>query len=180
MTEGHADTYVPDPGPDGLRHWAVAGGVVRNNVGEVLLVENRRRNGELDWSTPGGVIDPGESSTSGLTREVAEETGLRIEGWSGPLYRIEVIAPGFGFFLRVEAYEATGYTGSLVIDDPDEIVVAADFFAHDDAIARLVDAPRWVSEPLSEQLRDGVADGRLYSYDLLGSSRADQRVTRTA
>lgn len=180
MSEGHADTYVPEPGPDGLRHWAVAGGVVRNAQSEVLLVENRRRNGELDWSTPGGVIDPGESSTAALTREVTEETGLTVEGWDGPLYRIEVTAPGFGFFLRVEAYRAIEYRGEIVIDDPDEIVVAAEFFDHDKAIARLKKAPRWVSEPLSDQLREGFDDGRLYAYDLLGSSRADQQVTRTA
>lgn len=174
----HGDTYVPEPGPDGLRHWHVAGGVVRSPSGDVLLVENRRRNGETDWSTPGGVVDPGESAIGGLTREVAEETGLTIADWSGPLYRVEVEAPGFGFFLQVEAHEAVGVSGSIVIDDPDDIVIAAAYVDLDTAVERLATGPQWVAEPLAAHLRDGVDDGRTFRYLLEGSSAIDRRVIR--
>src|SRR5205823_11367271 len=49
-------------GPGGqnasVREWLVAGGLVENHDG-LLLVQNRRRDGSLDWSPPGGVIDVG-------------------------------------------------------------------------------------------------------------------------
>src|SRR3954469_26001945 len=78
--------------PDGLtarqtgrvREWTVAGGLIQDD-GQLLLVQNRRRNGALDWSPPGGVIEiaDGESLLDGLTREVEEETGLRVTEWIG-------------------------------------------------------------------------------------------------
>lgn len=177
MADRHAEPELPPISADGLRHWLVAGGVVVDD-GSCLLVQNRRRNGLLDWSTPGGVIDPGEALLAGLGREVAEETGLAVTDWHGPLYRVEVIAPGFGFHLRAEAHRALGFAGSIVIDDPDGIVVEAEFVTVDVAAQRLADAPRWVSEPLLEHLREGVDDGRLYAYRLEGDGARNRRVVR--
>ncbi len=161
-----------------LRPWLVAGGVLLDDHGRVLLVQNQRRGGSVDWSTPGGVIDAGERLIEGLGREVHEETGLRVTEWLGPLYRIDVVAPGFGFHLQVEAHRAVSFTGSLTIDDPDGIVVGADFVDVDDARRRLESAPQWVSEPLLDHLADDVDDGRLYAYRLEGSNPVDRRVIR--
>src|SRR3954452_23252951 len=74
----------------GVRDWVVAGGLVEGPDG-LLLVQNRRRDGSLDWSPPGGVIEisDGESVTDGLSREVLEETGLRVDDWDGPVYSVE-------------------------------------------------------------------------------------------
>lgn len=180
MTDGHADTFVPEISPDGLRHWQVATGVIYNSQHEILLVENRRKNGELDWSTPGGVVDPGENAVQGLTREVREETGLVIKAWTAPIYRVEVTAPGFGFFLEVDAYRATDFSGALEIDDPDKIVVSAEFVSSGTALGHLREAPRWVGEPLSELLNEGFEETRLFAYDLVGTSRSNQSVTRRA
>lgn len=47
----------------GLKQWHVASGVILGDDG-VLLVANRRRNGDVDWSTPGGVVDPGETPSA--------------------------------------------------------------------------------------------------------------------
>lgn len=162
---------------DGLRHWLVAGGIILAED-RLLLVHNERRNGRRDWSTPGGVIDEGESILEGLTREVQEETGLSVSGWQGPCYRVEVTAPELGFFLRVEAHRAIAFEGTLVLEDPDGIVVGAEFVDLGTATERLGDAPRWVSEPLLECLELGLDDGRTYRYHLAGSDPVNRQVSR--
>ena len=173
--DGH-EPALPPIADDGLRHWQVAGGVVTDERG-LLLVQNLRRNGELDWSTPGGVVDPGETPVQGLTREVREETGLSVAAWDGPIYRVEVTAPEAGFFLRVEAHRAAAFTGAVTVDDPDGIVVSAEFVDLGTARDRLLGASPWVVEPLLAHLEDGVGDGRVFRYRVEGR-RDDRKVIR--
>ena len=75
-----------------MRDWVVGGALILSDEG-VLLVQNRRRNGSHDWTPPGGVIDEGETLLEGLTREVQEETGLRVTEWAGPVYEVRCEAP---------------------------------------------------------------------------------------
>ncbi|MEM9561438.1 MAG: NUDIX hydrolase [Actinomycetota bacterium] len=171
------EPYLPPIGDDGLRHWQVAGGVIVDQRG-VLLVENLRRNGRTDWSTPGGVVDPGETAVEGLTREVNEETGLLVPAWLGPVYRVEVVAPDAGFHLVVEAHRARTFSGAIAIDDPDGIVVGAEFVAPGTVGHRLGAASPWVAEPLLAHLDLGVDDGRTFRYRVEGRSGADRVVTR--
>ena len=174
---GHGEPYLPPIGEDGLRHWQVAGGVVVDARG-LLLVQNQRRNGELDWSTPGGVVDPGETAVEGLTREVREETGISVASWDGPIYRVEVLAPDAGFHLRVEAHRAQGFSGAVQVDDPDGIVISAEFVDVVTARRRLHGGSPWVVEPLLAHLEHGIEDGRVFRY-LVEGRRTDRRVTRT-
>ena len=118
-----------------VRDWMVAGGLVTRPDGSVLLVRNRRRDGSLDWSPPGGVIEvrDGESVVDGLTREVEEETGLTVTSWDGPLWRVETVAEGLGWRLSVEVHLATAWEGDLAVGaDPDGIVVDARFVRPDE------------------------------------------------
>ncbi len=163
----------------GLRRWSVAAGVVRRGD-SVLLVQNRRRNGSLDWSTPGGVIDLGEQPVEALTREVREETGLSVARWSVPLYEVEVVAPDAGFHLRVVAHRAdpAEIHGEIHIDDPDGIVETAAFLDLDTARSNLIEGPPWVHEPLLAHLDDGVDDGRRFGYRLDGAHLATAQLHR--
>lgn len=168
---------IPPVQADGLRHWQVAGGVIADARG-LLLVENLRRNGEVDWSTPGGVVDPGETAVEGLTREVKEETGLTVSSWAGPIYRVEVTAPDAGFFLAVEAHRAERFDGSITIDDPDGIVISAEFVDRAEARIRLGTTSPWVVEPLLAHLEEGVDDGRLFRYHMTGGRGEERTITR--
>lgn len=51
-------------------------GIVINDDGQALILR-RRDNGH--WEPPGGVLELGETITAGLTREIAEETGLDVK-----------------------------------------------------------------------------------------------------
>lgn len=160
-----------------MRDWTVGSAVIEGPEG-LLLVRNQRRDGREDWSPPGGVIDPGESVLVGLTREVAEETGLRVTGWRGPLYAITAEAPDLGWRLRAEIHEATDYEGELVVDDPDGIVVDARFVPVTDCGHHLGDCHPWVREPLADWLAERWADLRHYGYRVEGADPATLAVRR--
>ena len=162
--------------------FTVAGALLESPEG-LLLVQNRRRNGSLDWSTPGGVIDATDASLlHGLAREVEEETGLRVTGWEGPLYEVRAEAPDLGWSMRCEVHRALAFDGELRLEDPDGIVVDACFAGAERWSALLDTCAEWVREPLSDWLehRWGPAGLRRYAYEVLGVSREETQVRRVA
>ncbi|MFA9565712.1 MAG: NUDIX hydrolase [Acidimicrobiales bacterium] len=160
-----------------VRDWQVGGAIVES-PGGVLMVENRRRGDHVDWSPPGGVIDPGETMLGGLTREVNEETGITVHRWEGPVYEIEAVAPDLCWTLRVEVYQAAEFVGDLRVADPDGIVVCADYCRGELLERRLEGSPRWVAEPLIDFLSQRWSGGRTYHYRVDGADLASLRVTR--
>lgn len=159
-----------------MREWLVAGAVIEGPEG-LLLVQNRRRDGRVDWSPPGGVVDPGESVLEGLTREVTEETGLVVTGWLGPIYEIEAFAPDMGWHLRVEVHQALEVLGDLLVDDPDGIVVDACYVATDACVGHLRDAAPWVREPLHAWVGERWSGVRSFRYRVEGTDPRALRVS---
>ena len=179
--QGARDQGAREQGPSDRppREWLVGGALVEAAEG-VLLVQNRRHTGLHDWTPPGGVIDAGEALVDGLTREVVEETGLRVTAWHGPLWEIRVEAPGLGWHLRVEVHRAEAFEGELVLADPDGIVVDACFVAPHEAPERLAGGHPWVVDPLVEWLAAPWSGRRSYSYRVEGDDMATVTVTRAA
>ena len=146
------------------REWVVVGGLLviaserRKGPEEILLVANRRRGGAVEWTPPGGVVDPGEVPLDALTREVAEETGLKVAGWTGPCYRVRVDFPDREMTLDVVVHRAVSWSGAMSFDDPDGIVEDARFVDVGQVDALVATAPVWVSEPLAAWLGDPVRD----------------------
>jgi 8-oxo-dGTP pyrophosphatase MutT (NUDIX family) len=58
-----------------------AGGIIKNNDGDVLLIKRRGK-----WDMPKGKMDPGESHAETALREVEEECGIRCEILPGSAY----------------------------------------------------------------------------------------------
>lgn len=163
-----------------IREWTVAGGLLETPEG-LLLVRNQRRGGFEDWSTPGGVIDDDDADLlTGLTREVEEETGLRVTEWSGPLYEVHATAPDMGWRMRCEVHLARAFDGTLTVDDPDGIVVEAVFVPTHDCADRLASCAPWVREPLAAWLEERWEPGeaRGFHYEVHGVARDSLRVVR--
>lgn len=160
-----------------MRAWTVAGGLIELD-GRLLLVQNRRRDGSLDWTTPGGVVDPGEQILEGLTREVEEETGLRVSAWEGPLWTVQAEAPDMGWILEVEVHRAIGFAGDIAVDDPDGIVVDA-VWLDLDGCRECLDTS-WVParEPMLAWLGERWTDVRSFRYRVDGDTRTGSSVVR--
>jgi 8-oxo-dGTP diphosphatase len=124
------------------------------------------------------VIDAGESVVEGLTREVAEETGLIVSQWVGPVYEIQAEAPDLGWTLRVEVHVAAQVSGELAVEDPDGIVIDARYVSAADCAKHLVDAHPWVREPLSDWLDERWPGSRSFGYHIAGTDLRSLRVTR--
>lgn len=162
---------------EGVRAWTVAGGLIEDD-GHLLLVQNLRRDGSVDWTTPGGVVDPGEEVIEGLTREVAEETGITVTRWEGPLWTVSAEAPDLGWTLEVEVHRAVRFEGQVSVDDPDGIVVDAAWV--DLEGCRTCLDTSWVParEPMLAWLGERWSDPRRYRYRVRGGTRVDATVVR--
>ncbi|WP_420609424.1 NUDIX hydrolase [Candidatus Poriferisodalis sp.] len=163
--------------PPDVHRWAVAGGILAHGDA-VLMVNNRRRNGSTDWSTPGGVVDPGETVLGALTREVAEETGLQVSAWDGPLYIVEADGSGGpGWFLTVEVHEAQHWSGDLDVADPDGIVFDAQWVRVGELEDLLTGQYAWMAEPLLMYLAGSAPRGHVFRYTVTGDHRDGLVVT---
>lgn len=146
-----------------MRQFEVAGAMMQQDD-SILLVCNRRKNGRTDWSPPGGIVDDGESVIEGLTREVAEETQLDVTRWGPLLYEVNVEFLHLDWQLTARVFAAEEWSGQLHVDDPDGVVIDAEFIDLTACEARLGDSPRWVKEPLLAWTQSQPAEPRNYRY----------------
>lgn len=164
--------------PVAVRQWLVGSALIESDEG-LLLVANRRRDGRLDWTPPGGVIDEGEDVLGGLTREVEEETGLRVTEWEGPVYLVDAENADAGWHMKVEVFRAVAYEGDIVVgEDPDGIVEEARFVPVDECEAALRSSWLLITEPVGAWLSERWTDARTYRYRVAGVNRAEMTVVR--
>ena len=160
-----------------MRRWKVGGALIPHDDG-LVLVCNRRKDGSIEWTPPGGVIDHGETVLDGLAREVLEETGLVVASWAHRSYTVTVEAPEMGWTMLVEAWVAAEVSGEVVLADPDGIVEEVRFAAGFEAPALLSASPPWVRVPLVDWL--GGTTEADYRFALHGTQRRADRVERLA
>jgi 8-oxo-dGTP diphosphatase len=133
---GSARTGGP-AGTGGERLVPCVGAVVLDDAGRLLLVRRGRQPSRGLWSLPGGRVEPGESPTEAVAREVLEETGLHVRvGAAVGRVRIRV---GDGV-----VYDVSDHRCTLV--DPTDRPVAGDdaddvLFADAATLARLPCTP---------------------------------------
>ena len=80
-------------------------GIVRDRDGRILLVQQRD---DGRWSTPGGLIEPGEVPADAVVREVWEETGLLVAP-----ERVLGVYGGPDFVVRYPNGDETQYVSTI-------------------------------------------------------------------
>ncbi len=105
-------------GDDEVLLFVGARGVVRDELGRILLIR-RRDNGY--WSLPAGAMEVGESVADNAAREVFEETGLNATEltpfalYTGPKH-IFTNQWGHTYQLHVTAFRIDAWSGELVTE----------------------------------------------------------------
>lgn len=99
----------------------VVSAIIRNEEGEILLVQNRKGD-SFYWGPPGGAVEEGETLEQALHREVREETGyaIRVTGLSSVR---EAFVTDRGHHVLFFTFFAQVTGGSIQISDPDDDIV---------------------------------------------------------
>jgi len=106
-------------------HIVAVMGIVRNSLGEILLVKSPDRG----WEPPGGQVENGEDVLTALKREILEESGVEIEAGKLIAMYSNVTSSPTKLMLT---FEATAIGGRLLTSEesldvgwfsPDEAVI---------------------------------------------------------
>lgn len=124
-----------------------------DDTGRILCVQ--RGYGARTWTTPGGMVESGESPVAAVCREVLEETGwvVRVEYLIG-VYSVPS-KNDHGFFFHVTPLEQRVWT-------PNDEITAAAFFPLDSL-------PAPMSQRAAARIRDAFAGcrGMMRIFDTL-------------
>jgi 8-oxo-dGTP diphosphatase len=124
----------------------------------VLLARRAREPAMGEWSLPGGVVEVGETMLEALTRELAEEAGVRIRA-EGLVRLAERVIRDPGTRVRYH-YVIADYWGWIVEGRPRA--------ASDVSDVRLVSLDRLSAVPLHEEVRETI-------HEAVGLRRASEQ-----
>ncbi|GLY56986.1 MAG: (deoxy)nucleoside triphosphate pyrophosphohydrolase [Cellulosimicrobium funkei] len=119
-----------------LRRLVVAAAIVDDLVAPRLLLSARRsRPSHLAgrWEFPGGKVDPGETPTEALHRELREELGVAVELGD------EIVGPDHGAWIITDRHVMRLWFARVTAGEPQPLV------EHDELT--WLDAGRWLDVP---------------------------------
>jgi 8-oxo-dGTP diphosphatase len=143
----------------------IVAAVIRRGRQLVLVEEQGPDDSEPVWMLPGGRAEEGEDPLAAIHREVAEETGLAVVGRPRIAFAVEV---ALDTDLHVGTYRAVTYaceaSGHVQPDDPDGLVLRAEWVNPTDALVRLARVQWYECEPLRRFLAGEAPATARYRY----------------
>lgn len=90
----------------------IAAGVLMNGRGEVLICQRpAHKSYPGEWEFPGGKVEPGETVTAALKRELHEELGIEVRAYR-PLIRLRYVYPELA--VDLDTWLVTSFGGTPV------------------------------------------------------------------
>lgn len=120
---------------DVLKHPGAAAAVVFTSATRIVLLKQyRHAAGVWLWEIPAGKLDPGESPSECIEREIEEETGYRARS----IEKIGVMVPAPAYTdERIHLYSATNVEKGTLAHGTDEVIEIHEFEL-DEALAMIV------------------------------------------
>ncbi len=149
--------------------------VIRNSD-KILMVQQEGKNYQKSggWSLPGGCIEDGELISEAITREVHEETGIRIKKIGELVCLVQYNSPTYQAIITL--FEIHNWEGELQPNDPDGHVIKACFKPIAEVIKHQENLPRYMGESLIAYLKGEVKPGSIWLYR--GSNGTDELLWR--
>lgn len=158
------------------RYTPVACAIVTRDEGEILIVGNEYvRGGPLSWNLPGGTVEPGESLSQAVVRELYEECGLEALQVGGLAWVVQIHRGPDSTGLLSFAFEVTAWQGELTLENEERggFVRRAEFVPYEEACSRIIAGQ---AVPLHDWLA-GPRDGPgIYWGDTRDTSQGPQLV----
>ena len=104
-----------------MKNWKGAAAVCINNQREALMVLQGKVDEIKTWSIPAGGVEKGETLEECCIRELNEETGYIGELISSNPIKIKSSIEK-GISIEIKYYEVKIVGGSILIEDPDELI----------------------------------------------------------
>lgn len=158
-----------------VRH--IVAGVIKQEDYVLLVQQKGPEDVVPNWSLPGGVTRPGEPLELALKREIREETGLSVRKMGDILYVARLLDRAEGTDTKTYVFAIDEWNGVLRPNDPDNLIITAEFMPPNEAIEKLNELP-WpvMRDPIVSYLKGEFEKGYVWLFHRLNGE--DKLLTR--
>jgi len=140
----------------------IVSALVRRDESLLLVEQQGPWDPEPSWMLPGGRVETDEPLLVALERELAEETGLALDGIPTIAFSVDLLTDaGWYSALTFDCRVA----GALGPNDPDGFVRSAAWISSADAIDRLRMVEWYDCVPIERYLSGEASSGTAYRFD---------------